>query len=110
MRSFDQRCSSCHASAASLSLRLTVRSCCVYWFLTNCCVIVDPPCTMSCERMSAKTARAIPWKSTPRCSQKRRSSTATIACFITGEICSERTTMRLSDPRRTARTVLPSEA
>jgi hypothetical protein len=91
-------------------LRLIVRSCFVYWFLMNCWVIVDPPCSKVCERTSAQTARAMPRMSTPWCSQKRRSSTATIACFITGAIWPDSTTTRLSDPRRTASTVFPSDA
>src|SRR6266511_6258883 len=109
IRSFDHRRSSCQASAASLSLRLIVRSRFVYVFLTNCCVMVDPPWTTFLFRTSAQTARMIPLKSTPRCSQKRRSSTDTMACFITGAISFELTTTRLSSPWRTASTVLPSE-
>ena len=46
----------------------------------------------------------------PWCSQKRRSSTATIACFMIGEMSSLPTTIRLSSPRRVASTVLPSDA
>jgi hypothetical protein len=48
--------------------------------------------------------------STPAWFQKRLSSTATIACFMTGAISSELTTTRLSDPRSVASTVFPSEA
>jgi hypothetical protein len=46
----------------------------------------------------------------PWCSQNRRSSTATIACFMIGEISSLATTMRLSSPRSVASTVFPSDA
>ena len=71
IRIFDQ-CrgpdSSCQASAASLSLREIVRSLWTSAFLTNCCVIVEPPCTVLLWRTSSQSARAMPWKSTPRCS------------------------------------------
>ena len=40
----------------------------------------------------------MPWTSTPRCSKKRWSSIATIACFITGAISLESTTTRGSRP------------
>ena len=47
-------CSSCHASAASFSLRLIVRCSWTYVFLTNCCVIVEPPSTTCLVRTSAR--------------------------------------------------------
>ena len=68
MRSFVQRCSSCQASAASFSLRLIVRADVTQEFLTNCCVIVDPPCTTFLLVTSAQTARPMPRRSTPLCS------------------------------------------
>ena len=109
IRSFDHRRSSCQASAASFSFRLTVRSGLMYVFLTSCCVIVEPPWTTPLFEMSLHTARRMPRRSTPWCSQKRRSSTATIACFMIGAIWLEPTSTRLWSLRRTARTV-PSEA
>ena len=42
----------------------------------------------------------MPRTSMPRCSKKRLSSIATIACFITGAISSEETILRLSEPTR----------
>src|SRR5919199_542513 len=45
MRCLCQCCSSCHASAASFSLRLIVRADVTHEFLTSCCVIVEPPWT-----------------------------------------------------------------
>ena len=68
MRSFSQRCSSCHASAASRTFRAIVRSLRMYAFLTNCCVIVEPPSTIAWLRMSAHSARATPRTSMPSCS------------------------------------------
>ena len=108
--SFDQRCSSCHASAASLSFRVIVGALPVSAFLTNCCVIVEPPCTVDWWRMSAQRARAMPCRSMPPCSQKRLSSVATIACFIQAEMSLLETSTRLWEPRRTARIVCPSFA
>ena len=67
IRSFDQCCSSCQASAASFNFRLTVRFDVTHEFFTNCCVIVEPPCTTCLLVTSAHTARAIPRMSTPRC-------------------------------------------
>ena len=110
MWSFVQTCSSCHASAASFSFRVTVRSFPVSEFLTNCCVIVEPPWTAPLCLTSAHSARAMPRMSMPRCSQKRLSSAATIACFIHGEIAALDTSTRLCEPRRTARIVCPSPA
>ncbi len=76
----------------------------------NCCVIVEPPCTTRCSVMSAQSARPIARMSTPRCSKYLRSSTATMACFINGEMSSYSTSTRFSDPRRTARILLPVES
>ena len=55
--------SSCHASAASLSLREIDCSLWVSAFLTNCCVIVEPPWTTLLWRMSAQAARTMPCRS-----------------------------------------------
>jgi hypothetical protein len=49
-------------------------------------VIVEPPSTTALLRMSSQAARTIPRTSTPLCSKKRLSSTATIACFMIGAI------------------------
>ena len=103
--SFVQTCSSCHASAASFSLRVIVGSLPVSEFFTNCCVIVEPPWTAPWWRMSAQSARPMPRMSMPRCSQKRLSSVATIACLIHGEMAALFTSTRLCEPRRTARIV-----
>ena len=48
--------------------------------------------------------------STPRCSKNRRSSIATIACFITGAMSFESIRTRASEPRSTARTRFPLES
>ena len=96
-------------SAASFTFRAIVRS--QVWssmFLTNCCVIVEPPWTNSFWERSAQSARAMPRMST-RCSQKRRSPAATMACFMTGAMSSDLTTTRFSSPRSVARRV-PSAA
>ena len=102
IRSFFQIRSICQASAASFSFRVSVRWSFVYAFLTNCCVIVEPPWTTPLCVMFAQTARAIPRRSSPRCSKNRLSSTATIACFITSAIWPEAMTFRFSGPRRIA--------
>ena len=52
----------------------------------------------------------MPRMSMPRCSKKRLSSVATIACLIHGEIWSLCTSTRLWLPRSTARIVWPSPA
>ena len=76
-----------YASAASRSFSKIVRlSCSDSAFLTNCSAIVDAP-SREPPVTSAKTARAIPRRSTPGSVQKRRSSTDTIARRIQGEIC-----------------------
>jgi hypothetical protein len=92
------------------TFRPSVRVFVTYMFFTYCCVIVEPPSTTALWRMSAQSARAMPRTSTPWCSQKRRSSIATIASFIRSLISSESTSTRLSDPRRTASTLVPSFA
>ena len=45
----------------------------------SCCVIVEPPWTTLPARRSSQSARVIPIGSMPPCSQKRLSSTATVA-------------------------------
>ncbi len=107
IRSLLQRWSSWRARIASFSLRAIDRVLSTYAFFTNCCVIVEPPWTNCLCWTSAQKARAMALKSTPSCSQKRRSSTATIACFMIGAISSEDTITRFSDPRSTASTRLP---
>ena len=102
--------SSCHAYAASRTLRAIV-----FWsrsspFFTNCCVIVEPPSTTFLCLMSAISARPMPRRSIPSCSQKRRSSIATIACRIGSEMSSYSIRVRASDPRSTARIFLPLES
>ena len=82
----------------------------MYAFLTNCCVIVEPPSTIARLRMSAQSARATPRTSMPLCSKKRWSSTETIACRMIGAMSSVSTRTRLSSPRSTASTVRPFEA
>ena len=52
--------SSCHASAASRTLRAIVLSLRLYAFLTYCCVIVEPPSTTALLRMSSQAARSDP--------------------------------------------------
>ncbi len=75
-----------YASAASRSFWKTVR-----WswarsaFLTNCCVMVEPPWTAFCWMTSWTKARPMPRMSTPELRKKRRSSMAMIASRTLGE-------------------------
>ena len=55
-----------YASAASRTFSNTVRRFCAsVAFLTNCCVIVEPPCTALPVVTSCHSARPMPRMSTP---------------------------------------------
>ncbi len=92
--------SSSSASLASRILRLTPLTPSravspVYMLRTSCIVRVDPPWIVLPLLVTFFTAaRNRPQLSTPLCSQKRRSSIATVASRITGAIAVERTGVR----------------
>jgi hypothetical protein len=61
--------------------------------------MVEPPCTTSLARAFSKRARAVPMKSTPKCSKKRRSSVASVALMRWSGISSSGTASLCRMPR-----------
>ena len=66
------------ARQISRNLRLTVTSVSPVMFRTSCWVMVEPPWVLPPVALESM-ARAVPYQSTPLCSQKRWSSMATMA-------------------------------
>ena len=87
--SFDQWCASQNASVASRSFSTSVRRSCAPGsaFLTNCCSIVEAPCTAPPCTTSATAARASERRSIPLLVMKRLSSIEITASRTIGGIC-----------------------
>src|SRR5262245_60839669 len=99
MSRFEKRDSKRKAKKASLILRCKERSEDRNRFLASCWLMVEPPCTTSLARAFSKSARAVPMKSTPKCSKKRRSSVASVALMRWSGISSRGTASLCRMPR-----------
>ena len=75
---FENRLSSATVSAASCTLRVTVRSFDRNTFFAVCCEMVLPPNTTCRARRSRRSARCMATKSNPRWCSKCLSSIATV--------------------------------
>ena len=91
---FASRSLRAHVCSVAASMSASSMAVFAKTFFTHCWVIVDPPCSEWPPALLS-IARANAWISTPECSKKLASSTATIASTITWGIWSRSMETRL---------------